>query len=77
MKIFHKIKKVKKEKKYNYCLKDVQYSKANEEYSRVHVYDVLEEALNMKEKNQKDQGKKLLEELESWLIKNNKGKNNN
>ena len=43
----------------------------------MHVYDVLEEALNMKEKNQKDQGKKLLEELESWLIKNNKGKNNN
>ena len=70
-------KKVKKEKQYNYCLKDVQYSKANEEYIRVHVYDVLEEALNMKEKNQKDQGKKLLEELESWLIKNNKGKNNN
>ena len=53
-------KKIKKEKKYNYCLKDLQYSKANEEYIRVHVYDVLDEALKMKEKYQ---GKKILEEL--------------
>ena len=68
-------KKVKKEKKYNYCFKDLQYLKANEEYIRVHVYDILEKALKMKEKNQKDQGKKLLEELESWLIKNSSGKN--
>ena len=29
----------------------------------------------MKEKNQKYQGKKILEELENWLIKNNRGKN--
>ena len=69
-------KKVKKEKKYNYNLKDLQYLKANEEYIRVHVYDILDEALKMKEKNQKFQGKKILEELESWLIKNNRGKNN-
>ena len=51
-------KKVKKEKKYNYNLKDLQYLKANEEYIRVHVYDILDEALKMKEKNQKFQGKK-------------------
>ena len=69
-------KKVKKEKKYNYNLKDLQYLKANEEYIRAHVYDVLDEALKMKEKNQKSQGKKILEELESWLIKNDRGKNN-
>ena len=68
-------KKIQKEKKYNYCLEDLQYSKANEEYIRVHVYDVLDEALKMKEKNQKYQGKKILEELENWLIKNNRGKN--
>ena len=36
-------KKCKKEKKYQYCLTDLQKSKANEEYIRVHVYDVLSE----------------------------------
>lgn len=54
----------------------MQYTKANDEYIRVHVYDILDEALKMKEKNQKYQGKKILEELESWLIKNYRGKNN-
>ena len=48
-------KKVKKEKKYNYCLKDLQYLKANEEYIRVYVYDILDKALKLKENNQKYQ----------------------
>ena len=68
-------KKVKKEKKYNYCLKDLQYLKANEEYIRVYVYDILDKALKLKENNQKYQGKKILEDLENWLLKNYRGKN--
>ena len=70
-------KKCKKEKKYQYCLTDLQQSKANEEYIRVHVYDVLSEAVKMKEINRKNQGKKILEELENWLIKNYKGNKKN
>ena len=66
---------VKKEKKYNYSLTDLQSSKANEEYIRVYVYDVLDEALKLKEKNQKNQGKFLLDKLENWLLKNYNGQN--
>ena len=68
-------KKVEKEKKYNYSLKDLQYSKANEEYIRVYVYDILDKALKLKERNQNEQGKMLLDKLEKWLLKNYKGKN--
>ena len=68
-------KKVKKEKKYIYNLKDLQYSKANEEYIRVYVYDTLDKALKLKERHQDEQGKLLLDKLENWLLKNYKGKN--
>ena len=68
-------KKIKKEKKYLYSLKDINYIKANEEYIRVYVYDTLDQALKLKEKNQDNQGKMLLDKLENWLIKNYKGKN--
>ena len=68
-------KKVKKEKKYIYSLKDLQYSKANEEYIRVYVYDTLDKALKLKERHQDKKGKLLLDKLENWLLKNYKGKN--
>ena len=68
-------KKIKKEKKYIYSLKDLNYIKANEEYIRVYVYDTLDQALKLKEKNQDIQGKRLLDKLENWLLKNYKGKN--
>jgi hypothetical protein len=67
--------RVKKEKKYKYCLKDLEFLKANEEYIRVHVYNILDEVMKLKDINQNEKGKKLLEELENWLIKNNRGKN--
>ena len=68
-------KKIKKAKKYYYSLKDLQYSKANEEYIRVYVYDILDKALKLQERNQNDEGKMLLDKLENWLMQNYKGKN--
>ena len=68
--------RAKKEQKYKYCLKDLEFLKANEEYIRVHVYNILDEVMKLKDINQNEKGKKLLEELENWLIKNNKNKNN-
>ena len=56
-------------------MKDLNYIKANEEYIRIYVYDTLDQALKLKEKNQDIQGKRLLDKLENWLLKNYKGKN--
>ena len=68
-------KKVKAEQKYKYCLKDLEFLKANEEYIRVHVYFILDEVMKLKDVHQNEKGKKLLEDLEGWLIKNYRGKN--
>ena len=66
-------KKIKKGKKYLYNLNDTEYLKANEEYIRVYVYYILDEAMKLKEKGQNEKGKKLLEDLEKWIINNYKG----
>ena len=63
---------IKKKQNYLYKLKDLNYSKANEEYIRVYVYYILDEAMKFKERNENQKGKKILEDLETWLIKNNK-----
>ena len=42
-------KRVKKEKKYNYHLKELDYSKANEEYIRAYVYYTLNKAIKLKD----------------------------
>ena len=68
-------KSIKKLQKYLYQLTDVNYLKANEEYIRVYVYHILEEAMKLKERNENQKGKKLLEDLQNWLIKNYKMKN--
>ena len=75
--ISHNDKTIKKGKKYLYRLNDLEYLKANEEYIRVYVYYILDEALKLKENNQNVQGIKLLENLEKWITKNYKGNNTN
>ena len=66
---------IKLNSKYIYQIKDLQFAKANEEYIRSQVYDVLERAVKLRENNQFEQGKKLLKEIEDWIIKNYKGDN--
>ena len=68
-------KKIHKELIYNYELKDTEYVKANEEFTRVYVYYILDEAIKLKDKNDNAKGKKLLEDLEKWLSNNDKVKN--
>ena len=63
---------IKKRQNYLYKLKDLNYSKANEEYIRVYVYYILDEAMKLKERYENQKGKKILEDLETWLIKNYK-----
>ncbi len=73
--ISHNNEKNKIEKIYKYQLKDLEYTQANEEYIRVYVYYNLDLAKKRRDKGQLDEGKKLLEDLENWLISNNKGNN--
>jgi len=63
---------IKKRQNYLYKLKDLNYMKANEEYIRVYVYYILDEAMKLKDRDENQKGKKLLEDLETWLIKNYK-----
>ena len=66
---------IKLSSQYKYELKDLQFSKANEEYIRSQTYDVIERALKLREGNKYKEGKKLLEEMNVWLEKNYKGEN--
>jgi Mg-chelatase subunit ChlD len=66
---------VKINNKYQYELTDIQISKANDEYIRSQVYYVLSEALKLREQNKNENAKKLLENMENWLKKNNNEKN--
>jgi uncharacterized protein YegL len=59
-----------KKQNYLYKLKDLKYMKANEEYIRVYVYYILDETMKLKDRNETQKGKKILEDLENWLIKN-------
>jgi hypothetical protein len=54
---------IKLSSQYKYELKDLQFSKANEEYIRSQTYDVIERALKLREGNKYKEGKKLLEEM--------------
>ena len=65
-------KKIQKEIKYKYQLKDIEYIKANEEFTRAYVYNTLDEAIKLKDKNESEKGKKMLENLEKWLSNNDK-----
>ena len=60
-------------KTYKYELQDPQYLKANEEYIRSQVYDVLEKALKCRENSDNKEAKEMLEKMENWLKDNYKG----
>ena len=63
--------------KYNYELKDLNFSKANEEYIRSQTYDEIEKAMKLREMNKIEEGKKILKDMREWLEKNYKGSNTN
>ena len=55
---------------YKYCSGKEQISKANEEYIRSQVYFVINKSLELKGKNQKEEAKKILNDMKKWLDKN-------
>ena len=60
---------------YIYAIKDPNFAKANEEYIRSHVYDVLEQAIKLRESHNYEEGKKILKNLKDWIKDNYKGDN--
>ena len=58
---------------YKYELKSINYEKANEEYIRSHVYSVLDEVMQLKEKGDELKAKQLLKEIKEWIKINYKG----
>ena len=60
---------------YKYEIKDLNFAKANEEYIRSYVYDVLEEAIKLRESYKYEEGKKILKDLKDWIKANYKGDN--
>ena len=60
---------------YQYEIKDLNFAKANEEYIRSYVYDVLEEAIKLRESYKYEEGKKILKDLKDWIKANYKGDN--
>jgi hypothetical protein len=58
---------------YKYELKSINYEKANEEYIRSHVYSVLDEVMQLKEKGDELKAKQLLKEIKEWIKTNYKG----
>ena len=62
---------------YKYELKSLQFTKANEEYIRCQTYNILEEAIKLREQNQFEKGRKILRDMKTWLENNYNGQNNN
>ena len=61
---------------YKYCLTDINYARANEEYIRSQVYYVLDQSLKLRNNYQINESKKCLNEMKNWLINNDKKVNN-
>ena len=61
---------------YKYCLTDINYAKANEEYIRSQVYSVIDQSLKLRNNYKVYEANKSLNEMKTWLINNsNAGKN--
>ena len=58
---------------YKYELTSINHKKANEEYIRSHVYSVLDQVIQLKEKGEISKAKQLLEEIKEWIKTNYKG----
>ena len=68
---------IEKEIKYKYELQSIDYLRANEEYIRSQVYSVLDEVLKLKEKNENNKARKMLNEMKVWIKDKYKGNNKN
>ena len=61
--------------KYNYELSSLNYKKANEEYIRSQVYDILAQVMKLRENGEKDKAKEMLVEIKEWINTKYEGDN--
>jgi uncharacterized protein YegL len=61
----------KKRVTYKYALNDANKSKANNEYVRSKVYDVIDKSQDLKHNSQNQEAKEVLNEMKNWLVDNN------
>ena len=61
----------KKRVTYKYTLNDANKKKANNEYVRSQVYDVIDKSLDLKHNSQNQEAKAILNEMKNWLNNNN------
>ena len=61
--------------KYNYELSSLNYKKANEEYIRSQVYDILAQVMKLRENGEKDKAKEMLDEIKEWINTKYEGDN--
>jgi hypothetical protein len=64
-KYFHK-----KRVTYKYALNDKKKSKANKEYVRSQVYEVIGKSLDLKRNLQKQEARTILNKMKNWLVNN-------
>ena len=62
---FHKKREI-----YKYVLNDSNKSKANNEYIRSQVYEVIDKSLDLKYNSQNEEAKTALNEMKDWLVEN-------
>ena len=58
----------KKRVTYKYALNDKNKSKANKEYVRSQVYEVIDKYQDLKRNSQKQKAKTVLNEMKNWLV---------
>jgi len=56
---------------YKYTSNDTNKSKANYEYIRSQVYDVIDKSINLKHNSQNQEAKTVLNNMKNWLVDNN------
>ena len=56
-------------------MSSLNYKKANEEYIRSQVYDILAQVMKLKENREKDKAKEMLDEIKEWINTKYEGDN--
>ena len=56
-------------------MSSLNYKKANEEYIRSQVYDILAQVMKLRENGEKDKAKEMLDEIKEWINTKYEGDN--
>ena len=56
-------------------MSSLNYKKANEEYIRSQVYDILAQVMKLRENGEKDKAKEMIDEIKEWINTKYEGDN--